>query len=261
MGIPLSGRLRALRRAILRKPQQPAVEEHHGPDDNRRYWNRYAERWTQQFRGYELSTSPERPENYEFLGDEWGNPDHVNEVIEEFIFPYISARSVALEIGSGGGRVAARVAPRVKHLYCVDISKEMLKRLSVALGDRSNVSYFHVEDAVLPDELNSDALDLVYSFDVFVHLDLHTMWKYVRQIGSLLRPGGHAFLHTSNVTTEAGWQRFSTQDRPSLEGHYFITPETLATLTRRAGLTVVKESTEERTNFYKARDHLVVLRK
>jgi ubiquinone/menaquinone biosynthesis C-methylase UbiE len=41
--------------------------------------------------------------------------------------------TVAAEIGVGGGRIASRVAPRVKSLVAFDISEEMLKRAKAAL--------------------------------------------------------------------------------------------------------------------------------
>lgn len=229
-------------------------------EENRQYWNRYAQAWSGEFGGFELKTEAQ-PQTYEYLGDEWGHPDHVDAILDEFVFPYATRDTIAVEIGAGGGRVAARVAPRVKHLYCLDISSEMLKRLRVVLADRDNVSFVHVKDATFPQELISAGADFIYSFDVFVHLDVHTMWRYVRQIGFALRPGGVAFLHTTNLVTDGGWRRFSSQHEFTLEGHYFITPEVVKTLAAHAGLTIVTEAVEDPANFYKARDYLVLLRK
>ena len=257
MPLRIRSRLRAL--GILRPPAQT------GPpgnlEENRWYWNRYAKRWTQQFRGFEAGSDSSKPAEYEFLGDEWGHPEDVTAVLDEFVYPYATSEAVVVEIGSGGGRIAARVAPRVKHLYCMDISREMLERLKVVLEDRTNVSYIHVEDATFPPSLVAAQPDFIYSFDVFVHLDVHTMWKYIRQIGEALKPGGTAFLHTSNLTAAEGWKRFAGQARFTLEGHYFVTPEVVRTLASHAGLTVLSEGAETSENFYKARDYLVLLRK
>lgn len=229
---------------------------------NRRYWDRYAQKWTATFRGFEGddSAADDRSE-YRYLGEEWGNPQHLHEILDEFVFPHIDAHTVALEIGAGGGRLAAQIAPRVKHLYCVDISEAMLARLRTVLGDRDNVSLIHVDDANLRSAVPSGEVDFAYSFDVFVHLDLHTIWKYVQQIAEVLRPAGLAFLHTTNLLTGKGWERFSSQEKYTLEGHYFITPEILDHLALKAGLTVVKKADEDPANFYKARDCLVLLRK
>lgn len=244
-------RVRAALRALLRSRSKPHAIA---------YWDRYARVWSPEFRGYEVAGDV-RPEAYEFLGDEWGNPGHVTEILEEFVYPYTDGSTIAVEIGSGGGRVAGRLAPRVKHLYCLDVSVEMLDRLRTALADRENVSYIHVPDATLPADVLAAEPDFIFAFDVFVHLDLHTTWRYVKQIGDALRLGGHAFLHTTNLLTEPGWRRFAAQARHTLEGHYFVSPEIVRILLSRAGLRIVHEATEDASNFYKARDYLVVVQK
>jgi SAM-dependent methyltransferase len=255
VSIQLLSRIRALLRAKDTSDQSLSNLE-----ENRQYWNRYAQTWSGVFGGYELKAGTQS-RSYRYLGDEWGHPDHVTEILDEFVYPYATKDAIVVEIGAGGGRLAARVAPRVKHLHCLDISVEMLNRLRVVLCNRDNVSFVHVTDATFPPDLTSDGADFVYAFDVFVHLDVHTMWKYLRQIGLALRPGGVAFLHTTNLLTKGGWRRFESQDRFTLEGHYFITPEVVKTLAARAGLTVAKEAEEDPANFYKARDYLVLLRK
>ena len=252
----LRSRLRTLGR---RKSGGLPVEESHGLDENKRYWDKYAGFWTKNFQGYETEAQADAPDAYRYLGEEWANPEQVEQILESWVFPYIGPDTVALEIGSGGGRVAGRVAPLVKHLYCMDISSEMLKKLTEALADRDNVTPLHVEDAVFPDVLKD--LDFIYSFDVFVHLDLHTQWKYIRQAAEALRPGGAAFFHTTNLRTHEGWKRFSSQERATLDGHYFVMPETVRLLAAKAGFRVEKESTEDPDNFYTARDYLVLLRR
>jgi SAM-dependent methyltransferase len=256
--------MKGLRSRLRSRRQRPRrglpVEEGHGIDENTRYWDTYAGVWTSGFRGYEHGTGEQR-ESYTYLGEEWGNPKDVAEILEAWMFPQLTDRTIALEIGSGGGRIAGQVAPRVQHLYCLDVSVEMLKKLAEAMEGRDNVTLLHVPDAVFPSELTTAGLDFIYSFDVFVHLDLHTQWKYIRQIGEVLRPGGMAFLHTTNLTTAAGWQRFSAQSRATLDGHFFVVPEEIRLLAAKAGLSVEKESSEDPSNFYAARDYLVLLRK
>lgn len=247
---------------LRRKRDAPSPSELNNIEENRRYWNIYAKHWTKDdFRGFELTTES-TPQTYELLGDEWGHPEHVSAILDEFIFPYIDADTVAIEIGSGGGRIASRVAPRVKHLYCLDISLEMLHQLKKAMGDRQNISLVHIEsDAVLPPAVLPAEPDFVYSFDVFVHLDLHTMWKYIKQVGEVLRHGGRFFLHTSNLLAPEGWNRFASQEGFSIPGHYFVSPEIVKKLAHEAGLKVVMESSQDLSNFYKARDYLVILEK
>ena len=39
-----------------------------------------------------------------------------------------------------------------------------------------------------------------HSFDVLVHVDLHTIHKYMREFHRVLRSGGKAFISTANIT-------------------------------------------------------------
>ena len=112
----------------------------------------------------------------EVVGDEWAAAGHVDRVVQEFVAPFVSPHSVAAEIGVGGGRVAVRVAPLVSRLICFDVSPGMVKRARAALRDHPNVEFSLLEEARLPRELDG-SLDFIYAFDVFMHLDLHTVWK------------------------------------------------------------------------------------
>ena len=49
--------------------------------------------------------------------------------------------------------------------------------------------------------------DMVYFFDVLVHVDNHTQWKYIQQLPSVLKSGGRALLHTANICSDKGFER------------------------------------------------------
>ena len=51
----------------------------------------------------------------------------------------------------------------------------------------------------------------MYAFDAFVHVDLHTMWRYFQQFAKILKPGGRGYVSTANLMTEVGFERFSRQ--------------------------------------------------
>ena len=230
---------------------------------NRFLWDKYAREWDKQKVLIEKSGSmtPEERERYlQLVGDEWGNPADLQRIIEEYIQPFVDTNAVAAEIGSGGGRVASRVAPIVGKLYCFDISTEMLAKAKAALSEQANVQFMLLHQPSFPPEFGG-TLDFVYSFDVFVHLDLHTIWKYLNEIRRVLKDSGLAFLHTSNLRAPQGWKLFASEDRYSVEGHYFVIPEMVQLLVDRAGLRMVKESTVDSSNFYFYRDYLFVVAK
>lgn len=115
-------------------------------------------------------------------------------------------------------------------------------------------------DASLPSDPDGQ-FGLVYSFDVFVHLDLHIQYRYLRQIHGLLEPGGRALVHTANLRAPRGWARFASQPAPSIRGFFFVTPETVDLLAEHAGFEIERRSDVDESNFYYGRDYVVLLRK
>jgi SAM-dependent methyltransferase len=256
-------RLRGIARAVLRRPREP--DQHDNVAYNRHLWDWYADKWRRdpQFRRdqADVGHDPEAGDDrFGVLGYEWGTAADLDAVIAEFIDPFIDAGSVAGEIGSGGGRVAAKVVDRVARLYCFDISPRMLEQARRTLGDRSDVEYVVLDGARLPEHLEG-SLDFLYAFDVFVHLDLHAIWKYVQEAERTLRPGGHAFMHTANLAAPGGWANFAKQDVYRPQTHYFISPEIARTLVAHTGLEIVKQGEPDPNRFYLNRDYLFVVRK
>jgi SAM-dependent methyltransferase len=225
--------------------------------ENLLMWEKYAQTWDP------TTVIPEDPSllskasQIETLGCEWGTLSSIDRVLRDFIVPNVDLNSKVLDFGSGGGRLALKIAPLVGHLLCCDISAAMLARCSAVLGGFPNVSFVNVlETGSLVSSENS--VDFVYAFDVFVHMDLHTIWKTILLIRRLLRSKGKVLIHTANLMTDAGWARFERQISYSPGGFYFLTPEVVRMLLTRAGFDVIMQSSEEPNDFYLSRDYLVV---
>jgi SAM-dependent methyltransferase len=234
-------------------------------EGNRRLWDSYAGAWRQDeaYLDVELSEADAaawREQHVHLVGDEWGTPEDVDRVLEDFVFPHLRPDSTVAEIGIGGGRIAARVAPRVAELWGFDISKGMIRRSREALAENPNVRLVLLEEASLPTGLD-DRFAFAYSFDVFPHLDLHVQYRYLRQLHALLGPGGRAMVHTANLRAPDGWKRFASQPAPSIRGFFFVTPETVDLLAEQAGFLVERRSEVDPSNFYYRRDYVVLLRK
>ncbi len=231
---------------------------------NSEIWDWYADRWNDPaFRQHQLhheGRSDEDSKDVVRLGEEWGRLEDAVQAIDEWILPHVDPASVCGEIGTGGGRVAVRVAPKVGEFHAFDVSPKMLKLVEAELGDVPGTRFHHLPTPAFPPAL-AGRFDFLYSFDVFVHLDLHVQWRYLQEIERALKPGGRAFLHTANLTSDAGWERFAEQDRYRVEGFYFMTPEAVRTLIGRAGLRVVEEMGGQPGNFYYGRDFLVLIEK
>lgn len=244
----------------LSKPIHRKVNEdkHSNVEYNRALWDHYAKNWDA--RHIPLEDKKMSVKDVTHLGDEWGKREDVEQVLQGFIYPYVDKDKVVGEIGTGGGRIASKVAARTKEFYCFDISTEMLKKVKESLRDQSHIQYVVLKGPAFSPSLNG-RFDFMYSFDVFVHLDLHTIWRYFLGIHGLLKKGGKAFVSTANLKAPKGWQRFAGQDTYSIEGHYFISPEIVHILAERAHLKVIKTSAPDSKNFYFDRDYLVVLEK
>ncbi len=194
------------------------------------------------------------------VGSEWGSQGEVEWVVEEHIDPYITTSSAVAEIGVGGGRLASLVAGKVGTLTCFDISETMLKRARIALRESSNVRFVKLDGGAYPPQFDR-CFEFIYAFDVFVHLDLHALWRAIASISRMLVPGGRAFVHTSNLAAPDGWSQFAAQSGYSVSGHYFVSPEIVGILASHAGLEIVRVSSPDPAVTYLNRDFLAILRK
>jgi len=197
------------------------------------------------------------------IGDEWSDEASLSAALNDWIVPHLGSDVQVAEIGSGGGRVAARVAGKVRKLVCFDLSAEMLKRAKKHLETLgvANAEFEQVDgSAAYPQEYDGQ-FDFVYSFDVFVHMDLHQMYKSLRAMHRLLRPGGSCFVSFANLLAPDGWRRFARQQRFTVGGFYFVSPDIVRCLLEHAGLVISKVSTFESDNTYLRRDLLVLARR
>jgi SAM-dependent methyltransferase len=199
-----------------------------------------------------------RGEREGLLGTEWAPDGSVETIVDEYIRPYVTAASVVGEIGVGGGRVATKIAGEVRELYCFDVSSRMLKRARRALAGHESVHYTRLRRPACPPELRG-RLDFVYAFDVLVHLDLHTIWRYLVTMRDLLRPDGRALVHVASLATPVGWEKFARQRGFSVSGFYFLCPELVAILAGHAGLRTFRAAEPDAGNLYLSRDYVVVL--
>lgn len=139
---------------------------------NKKFWDAYKNVWF--IRKFFLEDSKvlllaEKSMYLKILGDEWGDKKSVQEVIAEFILPFIKKESVVCEIGSGAGRIAKEISSLVKELNCFDISKHMLSECRKNFKDLDNINFKLLDKQILLKDLNK-SFDFIYSFDVFCSL-------------------------------------------------------------------------------------------
>lgn len=174
-------------------------------------------------------------------GLHWGDPDavpHLRVVRDRWLLPYIDPGKTGLEIGPGGGRWTRYMLP-FETLYVVDFHPELLAEL------RRSFPQPHIVEV-----LNSGSdfpgvpkasVDFVFSFGTFVHLDCDIVESYLRNLTSVVRPGGQIVLQYPDKTKEIARNNpgFSDNDPPRMramvEGAgYAILEEDLDTLPHSA---------------------------
>ena len=168
-------------------------------------------------------------------GLQWGDPDSLEtlqRVRDQYLAPLLSPESTVVEIGPGGGRWT-RYLLGVKRLYAVDFHQELLDELAKNF-DQPNIVRIKNSGSDFPGVPSASA-DLIFSFGVFVHLDLPIIESYLSEMRRILKPDGVAFLQYSDKSKPAALKNSAFSDN---------TPEIMRGLLNDHGYQIVREDTE-----------------
>ena len=198
-----------------------------GPFDHGEFWDQYSQSWAEQFAAQD---------SIEILGEEWASPDRTRFLFERFAQPYLHSSAQVVEIGPGGGKFSRRLVEHCHELSLVDISHEMLQRANRACGGRARA--LKIEDGSLA-AIEPASVDLVFSYDVFIHLESEEVFRYLAEVNRILKPGGIFSVHTSNFESRWGLHSYFQQlrDRQPMIGSRYggrVYPMTDAILRRFA---------------------------
>ena len=118
------------------------------------------------------------PKVVEDFGLEWTNYDqslselNLEEAFDQYfsIFPssFLHSNSVGFDAGCGSGRWAKYIAPKVKHLFCIDASYKAIQVAQRNLIDLNNCSFecSSIDKCNLPE----NSMDFGYSLGVLHHI-------------------------------------------------------------------------------------------
>ena len=186
---------------LLRKRQESAPAPVDPVQALRDTWSRYARDWDDR---------PDLNLGAATLGDEWGGAHFAERIVTEVAAPYLGPEVDVLELGCGGGKFSAHLRPRSRHLTCADISADMLARTRAHVGEGSDVAYLQLDGrdfAGVPDA----SVDLIYSYDVLLHLQPQNVFAYLLDARRILRPGGIFMLHAIDLASPGGSYHFELQ--------------------------------------------------
>jgi SAM-dependent methyltransferase len=198
-------------------------------------------------------------------GDEWrGQADACGvpyaewkqALIDRLILPYARPGMTILEIAPGHGRWAETLLQRSGRLILVDLSPNCIDSCRQRLGADARLETFVTDGRSLPPTVES-AVDLVWSFDGFVHIAAADIEQYLVEIHRVLRPGGTAVIHHANrwhtTLRLAGlrswgaggrllyrWLSFGTGERKD-GWRSAVSARSLCAMAQQAGLDVVEQ--------------------
>lgn len=167
-------------------------------------------------------------------GMTWGDPDVVpmlRYVRDRFLLPFAGPDKTVVEIGPGGGRWSKYLQDAVL-LYAVDYHQELLDEFARSYS-KSNIRPIRNNGSDLPG-VPDGSVDLVWSFGVFVHLELDTIDGYLREIRRVLKPEGFAVLQYSDKTKDAAFKN---------KGFAVNSPDIMRSAARRRGFDILEENT------------------
>ena len=140
-------------------------------------------------------------------GEEWTvSPKWKQSLIDEVMLKYIKSEKTILEIGPGGGRWTEALLQIAKHLVLVDLSDRCIEVCKQRFANCRNISYF-VNNGTDLSFISDDSVDFIWSFDVFVHINLKDIDHYLQQFSRILRSGGCGIIHHAKDGNKyGGWR-------------------------------------------------------
>jgi len=133
-------------------------------------------------------------------------------LIREVLRPRIPDGSDVLEIGPGAGRWTETLVELAGSLTLVDISSRCIEICRERFGHIDHVS-FHVTSGSDLSFIDDERIDVVWSFDVFVHLAVADIKAYIREFARVLSRGGQAVIHhAAGGGVQGGWRSAMTRE-------------------------------------------------
>lgn len=155
---------------------------------NRRVWDSYD--WSK--RGEEWSV-------------EWGGS---RAQWEGSLLPRIQQylHGAAVEIAPGYGRWTEFLRKHCDSLVGIDLLEKCVEHCRQRFSGDPKLRFVANDGRSLPTVSDSSA-DFVFSCDSLVHVEAEIIKGYVAEIKRVLRPGGAAFIHHSNLQSITLWER------------------------------------------------------
>lgn len=155
-----------------------------------------------------------------------------------------------LEIAPGHGRLSQFLSILASELIVVDLNETCIEQTKKKLG--THIKEYHVNDGLSLSSIPTSSVDLVFSFDSFVHMHQNVVKSYIKEISRVLVKGGHGFIHHSWI---GGGEELSFQN---FGGRANMNPELFKSFVEDNGMKMLsQESIQfEPVGFWNGKDIL-----
>jgi hypothetical protein len=176
-----------------------------------------------------------QPEKQGLYGLHWGDPDKepiLKNIRDQWLGPYVRADHDAVEIGPGGGRWT-RYMLGFRHIYAVDYHQELLDELRKNFA-HDNISFLKNNGSDFP-SIGPRSIDYIFSFGVFVHLDIEIIASYMKELKTIIKDDGNIVIQYADNDKEAARRNASfSRNNPII----------MRAIVKSAGFHIVQEDTE-----------------
>jgi ubiquinone/menaquinone biosynthesis C-methylase UbiE len=161
------------------------------------------------------------------------------------VFPFLKGR--ILEIAPGHGRWTQFLQAHCASLIGIDVAQACVERCTDRFSQYPNLE-FKVNNGFIFPMIEDGSIDFAFSFDSLVHAESDVMSSYASELARVLKPGGIAFLHHSNLDAA---RRLSVLDKIKrrlshlpIHQHWrapSMSAEKMRTFVEGAGMTCVQQ--------------------
>lgn len=157
-----------------------------------------------------------------------------------------------VDLGSGCGFIAAKIAPLVDRLYCLDIDENFLNYCKEENQNLTNVHYALIKYGDLS-ILNDKQIDIIYATAVFIHFNLYDLVIYLEQCYKYLSVNGKLLfnflnskmLKIDNTTFQRHTKRYMDDPVNLFTNVYYNHPDTVKSVAKQIGFSIIEETYEQ----------------
>ncbi|MCP5559331.1 MAG: class I SAM-dependent methyltransferase [Verrucomicrobiaceae bacterium] len=144
-------------------------------------------------------------------GDEWTpSQEWKDSLVANILKPRVAEGSTVVEIGPGAGRWTEHLIPLATTYTGIDLSKTCIELCAAKFATHKNATFRTNQGNDLPG-VSDGSVDIIWSFDVFVHINLADIATYLDEFRRVLKPGGRAIIHHGTTAGHSGgWRSDAT---------------------------------------------------